>query len=143
MKKFLLTGVACTLVAFFLSFLIHGVILEPYYSTLAARGVFRTPEDAANYSYLMIIAHVLIGFAFAWIFIRGHEPGKPWYLQGIRYAFAIICLSTLPWYLIYYVVQPLSGALVGQQIIYDSVAVMINGLVAAFINKDRAAVPAE
>ncbi|MGD9589265.1 MAG: hypothetical protein AB7Q37_00610 [Pyrinomonadaceae bacterium] len=143
MKKFLLTGVMCTLVAFFLSFLIHGVILESYYSALAVRGVFRTPDESSNYFYLMIIAHVLIGFAFAWIYIRGHEPGKPWYLQGIRYAVAIICLTAVPWYTIYFVVQPLPSALVGQQIIYDSVAVIINGLVAAFINRDRAAIPAD
>lgn len=143
MKKLLITGLACTLVAFILSFVIHGVLLQSYYSALAARRIFRTPDEASTYFYLMIIAHVLIGFAFAWIYIRGHEPGKTWYLQGIRYAVAIICLTAVPWYTIYFVIQPLPSALVGQQIIFDSLAVMINGLVAAFINRDSVAVPTE
>lgn len=137
MKRFLLTGVACTLVAFFLSFVTHGVLLESYYSDLAARGVFRTPEDASGYFHFMLIAHVLIGFAFAWIYMRGVESGRPWYLQGIRFAIAIICLMTIPIYLIYYVVQPLPGSLVTRQIIFDGIGIIITALVAAFINRDR------
>ncbi len=137
MKKFLLTGTACTVVAFFLSFLVHGVLLEHYYSALAAQGVFRSPDEASGYFHFMLIAHVFIGFAFAWIYIRGIEPGRTWYLQGLRFAIAVIFLTTIPMYLIYYVIQPLPGDLVVWQIVLDSMTVMINGLVAAFINKER------
>ncbi len=139
MKKFLLTGIACTVVAFFLGFLVHGVLLEQYYSALAARGVFRTPDEASGYFHFMIVAHVLIGFAFAWIYIRGIEPGRAWYLQGIRFAVAVICLTTIPLYLIYYVIQPIPGELAAKQIVFDGISVMITGLVAAFINKERTA----
>lgn len=138
MKRFVLTGAACTLVAFFLSFLIHGVLLAPYYNTLVEKGVFRSPEEASGYTHFMIIAHVLIGFAFAWIFIRGIEQGRAWYMQGIRFAIAVICLTTIPTYFIYYVVQPLPGELVVRQIIFDSIVVIILGLVAAVLNRDRA-----
>ena len=137
MKKFLITGIACTLIAFFLGFLIHGVLLGSYYTSLAERGVFRTPDEASSYMYLMVIADTFIGFAFAWIYLRGVEAGKLWYLQGIRFAIAVICLMTIPVYLIYYVVQPLPGELVTKQIIFDSIGVIINGLVAAFINRER------
>lgn len=139
MKKFLLTGVACTLVAFFLSFVVHGVLLEPYYADLAANGVFRAPEEASGYFHFMIIAHVFLGFAFAGIYIRGIESGRAWYLQGIRFAIAVICLTTIPIYMIYYVVQPLPGMLAAKQILYDSIVIIINGLVAAFINRERTA----
>jgi hypothetical protein len=137
MKKLLLTGVACTLVIFFLSFVIHGVLLEPYYTPLAERGVFRMPIDANGYMHFMIIAQVIFGFAFAWIYTQGIDKGRPWHLQGLRFGLAAACLAIVPRFLIYYVVQPLPGMLVVQQIVFDSIAIVITGLVAAFINKDR------
>ena len=139
MKKFLITGIACTLVAFFLSVFVHGVLLASYYSELVERGVVRSPDEAASYIHFLILAHVLIGFAFAWIYLRGVESDRAWYLQGVRFALAIICLTTIPGYLIYYVIQPLPGVLVIQQIVYDSIMVIILGLIAAFINRDRSA----
>lgn len=134
-KKFLITGLACTIVAFLGSFIVHGVVLASDYTALAAKGIFRTPEDSAGYFPFMLLAHVLIGFAFAWIYMQGNTPGQSWMSQGIRYAIAIICLTTIPMYLIYYAVQPMPGMTVAKQIVFDAGLVVINGLVAAFINK--------
>ncbi len=138
-KKFLITGIACTVVGFVLSFLIHGVLLNDDYMKLVNSGVFRTEEAAQGLFHFMIIANVLIGFAFAWIYMQGIEPGVVWWQQGLRFGFAAACLAAIPMYLIYYVIEPMPGMLVAKQIVFDTVAMLINGLVAAFINKDRTA----
>ena len=135
-KKFLITGIACTVVGFLLSFLIHGVLLQDDYMKLVSTGIFRTPEAAQGLFHFMIIANILIGFAFAWIYMQGISPGQSWITQGLRFAVAVICLTTIPMYLIYYVIEPMPGMLVVKQIVFDAIAVAINGLVAAFINKD-------
>lgn len=133
-KKFLITGVACTIVAFALSFVAHGVLLHADYSQLP--NLLRTQQDAQSYFLYMTIAHVFMGFAFAWIYRQGISPGVPWYMQGVRFGIAIACLMTIPMYLIYYSIQPWPGSVVAKQIVFDSITFIANGLVAAFINKD-------
>jgi len=137
-KKFLITGIACTVVGFALSFLIHGVLLQDDYMKLVNTGIFRTPEAANGLFHFMIIANVLIGFAFAWIYMQGIESGAEWWKQGLRFGLAAACLAAIPMYLIYYVIEPMPGMLVAKQIVFDTGAMLINGLVAAFINKDTA-----
>lgn len=137
-KKFLITGIACTVVGFGLSFLIHGVLLQNDYMRLVSSGIFRTPEAANGLFHFMIIANVLIGFAFAWIYMQGISTGVDWWKQGLRFGFAAACLAAIPMYLIYYVIEPMPGLLVAKQVVFDTAAMMINGLVAAFINKDNA-----
>jgi len=136
-KKFLITGIACTVVGFALSFLIHGVLLQDDYMKLVNTGIFRTPEAANGLFHFMIIANVLIGFAFAWIYMQGIAPGIVWWQQGLRFGLAAACLAAIPMYMIYYVIEPMPGMLVAKQIGFDTVAMLVNGLVAAFINKDR------
>jgi hypothetical protein len=58
-----------------------------------------------------------------------------WLQQGIRFGIAVALLATIPTYMIYYAVQPMPHDLVHQQIIYDSIAMVIVGIAAAFVNK--------
>ena len=44
-------------------------------------------------------------------------------------------LTTIPTYLIYLAVQPMPEALVVKQIVFDSIAMLIMGVVTAVINK--------
>ena len=133
-KKFWITGIVCTLVAFAAGFVVHGLILGVDYKALP--NLFRSEADVQNYFPFMIVAHILIGFAFAWIYRQGISPGQPWLIQGVRFGIAVACLTTIPMFLIYYAIQPMPGAFVGKQIALDSVATIVNGVVAAFINKD-------
>jgi hypothetical protein len=84
------------------------------------------------YFPLMILAHVLLASAFVWIYSRGVEA-KPWLPQGIRFGVAIALLTIVPTYIIYYVVQPMPGAVVVKQIVFDGILMLILGAVAAFI----------
>jgi len=84
--------------------------------------------------HFMLIAHIIMAGAFVWIYQRGAER-KPWLMQGVRFGVAVALLAPIPMYTIYYVVQPMPGAFVGQQMLYDSILVVILGVVAAFLNK--------
>jgi hypothetical protein len=43
---------------------------------------------------------------------------------------------TIPTYLIYYAVQPMPGALVFRQIVFDTVGIVAMGIAVAWINKE-------
>jgi len=46
-------------------------------------------------------------------------------------------LTTIPLYLIYYAVQPIPGAVVVKQIVLDVIAVVILGIVVAWLNQPK------
>ena len=131
-KRFFVSWLVLFVVWMAGSFLIHDALLGADYAKLT--NLFRTPADAQRYFPLMILAHVLLSGALAWIYARGVEPG-PWLPQGIRFGIAIALLTAVPTYLIYYVVQPMPRALVVKQIVFDTVLIVILGIVAAFMNK--------
>jgi hypothetical protein len=70
--------------------------------------------------------------AFVWIYSRGVEA-KPWLGQGLRFGFVIALLTIVPTYMIYYVVQPMPGAVVVKQIVFDGVLLLVLGAVVAFL----------
>lgn len=128
-----------TLVIFILwmagGFVVHGQLLADEY---LATNLMRPVEEQQQYFVWMIIAHLLMAFAFVWIYSRGRES-KPWLGQGLRFGVAITLLAVVPVYLIYYTVQPLSGMLVVRQIAYDTIVTLILGVVVAFLYRDKAA----
>ena len=107
------------------SFVVHGVLLHPDYMQLT--NLFRTESDAQQHFPLMILAHVILSGAFVWIYSRGAEA-KPWVAQGVRFGIAIALLTTVPTYMIYFVVQPMPGSVVVKQMIFDSALMVILGL---------------
>jgi hypothetical protein len=117
------------------SFVVHGVLLHDDYSKLS--NLFRSEADSQTYFPLMILAHVILAGAFAWIYSRGVEA-RPWLPQGIRFGLAIAALTIVPTYIIYYVVQPMPGALVVKQIVFDGILILILAVIAAFIYRQPA-----
>ena len=118
------------------SFVVHGTLLHADYAGLS--NLFRTEADAQGYFPLMILAHVVMAGAFVWIYARGVES-KPWLAQGIRFGIAVALLTVVPMYTIYYVVQPMPGALAVKQMTYDGVLIVILGAIAAFLNRQKPA----
>jgi hypothetical protein len=129
-KRFLLAWLVVFIAWFLGSFVVHGVLLHDDYKSLS--NLFRPEAEAQKYFALMLLAHVLLSGAFTWIYARGVEP-KPWLGQGVRYGIAIALLTTVPGYLIYYVVQPLPGMLVVKQIVFDGILMLVLGAVVAFM----------
>ena len=100
----------------------------------AAGPVSHTRRMLEAYFPFMLLAHVLIAFGFVWIYQRGKED-KPFLAQGIRFGLAVAVLMTIPMYLIYYAVQPMPSALVYKQIVFDTLGVLLMGIVVAWLNK--------
>jgi hypothetical protein len=129
-KRFLLAWLVVFIAWFIGSFVVHGMLLHDDY--MAAKSLFRPEAEAQKFFPLMILAHIFLAGAFVWIYARGVEA-KPWLGQGIRFAIAVIFLTTLPLYLIYYVVQPMPGATVVKQIIFDGILILILGAIVGFM----------
>lgn len=129
-KRFLIAWVVILIAWFLGSFLVHGVLLAPDYKALGA--LFRADADAQQYFPLMILAHVMLSGAFVWIYARGVES-KPWVAQGIRFGIAVAFLTTIPTYTIYFVVQPMPGAVVLKQIVFDSALMVVLGVIAGWL----------
>jgi hypothetical protein len=137
-KRFLLAWLVLFVAWFIGSFIVHGLLLHADYAQLS--NLFRKEAEAQNFFPLMILAHIIMSGAFVWIYARGVEA-KPWLGQGIRYGVAIVLLTTVPLYLIYYVVQPMPGATVVKQIVFEAILVLILGAIAAFMYRDATVKP--
>ena len=133
-RKFLIAWPAVFVVWLAGSFVIHGLLLHPDYAALP--NLFRTEADSQRFFPLMLLAHVIMSGALVWIYSRGAEP-KPWAAQGVRFGLAIALLATVPTYLIYYVVQPMPGAVVAKQILFDGILDILLGLAVAFLYRPR------
>jgi hypothetical protein len=129
-RKFIIAWIVILIVWFLGSFLVHGVLLGADYKALGA--LFRTDADAQQYFPLMILAHVFLAGAFTWIYARGVEA-KPWLGQGVRFGVAVAFLTTIPTYLIYYVVQPMPAAVVAKQIVFGGLLMVILGVIAGWL----------
>ena len=129
---FAMSAVALTVLSLLIGFLIHGFLLGPEYAKLAS--LFRPDAEQAQHFVFMILAHVCIGVGMTWIYRQGREA-KPWLAQGVRFGLAVSLLAVIPMYLIYYAIQPMPGALVAKQIVFDVIGIVIMGVVAAWINQ--------
>jgi len=96
-RKFVIAWIVLFVAWFLGSFVVHGVLLNADYLRLGM--LFRAPADSQRYFPLMILAHVMLAGAFAWIYARGVER-KPWLGQGVRFGIAVAFLTTIPTYLI-------------------------------------------
>jgi len=115
-----------------LGFAIHATLLGADYAALPS--LMRPAAEAEQYMGYMIAAHVLIAIGFTWIYVRGKE-NRPWLGQGIRFGLAVAVVSTIPMYLIYHAVSPFPLDLVVKQIVYDTIGVVVMGIVVAAINR--------
>jgi hypothetical protein len=135
-RKFVIAWIVIFVAWFLGSFVVHGVLLNADYLRLGT--LFRAPADSQRYFPLMILAHVMLAGAFAWIYARGVEP-KPWLGQGVRFGIAVAFLTTIPTYLIYFVVQPMPVETVVKQIVFDGVLMVILGALAGWLYRDGTA----
>ena len=135
-KRFVISWVILFVAWMVGSFAVHGALLSADYKAL--HGLFRSESDAQVFFPLMVIAHVFLSGALVWIYSRGVEA-KPWLAQGVRFGIAVAFLTVIPTYIIYYVVQPMPGATVVKQLIFDGILTVLLGMVVAFLYRSRTA----
>ena len=131
-RKFVISAVAVFVAAMLLGFLVHGAILGKEYAQLT--GIMRSEEAAMKLFGLMILAHVIYAIGFTWIYMRGREA-RPWLGQGARFGLAVALIAVIPLYMINYVVMQFPSDVVAQQIVFDTIATVILGIVVAWINR--------
>jgi hypothetical protein len=134
-KRFVIAWVVIFVAWMLGSFVVHGTLLHADYAKLP--NLFRPEADAQRYFPLMILAHVIMAGAFVWIYARGAES-KAWLGQGLRFGLAVAFLTVVPTYTIYYVVQPMPGAHVVKQIVFDGILALILGAIVAYLYRDQA-----
>lgn len=130
-KRFLIAWIVVFVAWMAGSFVVHGVLLGPDY---AATGIMRSETESGRLFPLMLLAHVILAGAMVWIYARGVDDG-PWTGQGVRFGIAVALLTVVPTYMIYYVVQPMPGALVVKQIVFDGILLVLLGVLVAFLHR--------
>ena len=132
-KRFWISGVVMTIATMLLGWLVHGFLLAGDYSSLVGT-IMRSPEEASGYLHWMLVADVCIGFAMTWIYRQGIDAGKSALSQGLRFGVAVALLTVVPQFLIYYAVERLPAALVHKQLIFDSLRMIVLGVLVANLN---------
>lgn len=135
-KKFVISSLVMAFAALMAGFVVHAVMLHGDYARLPT--IFRSEADSQGYFGYMLFAHLLIGIGLTWIYRMGHQAGKGVVAQGLRFGAAIAVVSTVPTYLIYYAVQRLPSDLVAQQIVFDTICMLLLGMLVAWLNKTPA-----
>lgn len=137
-KRFLVSVVVLFVASMACGFLVHGTLLAGEYTKLANAGVYRTPEQAQPLMVFMLVANLAYSIGLTWIYRMGRD-NRPWIGQGLRFGLAVATLTTIPTYLIYYVVTPMPSDVVAQQIVLDLIVNVALGMLTAFINRDPVA----
>jgi hypothetical protein len=136
-KKFLIAWLVIFVAWMVGSFVVHAMLLHNDYMQLPS--LFRPEADAQQYFPLMILAHVILAGALVWIYAQGVQD-RPWLAQGVRFGIAVALLTTVPTYMIYYVVQPMPGMVVLKQIVFDGILMVILGSIVAALYREPARV---
>jgi hypothetical protein len=131
-KSFWISVVVVFVMSMALGFTVHGLLLADDYGRLAS--LFRSPADQQRHFPFMFVAHALTAFGLVWIYSRGKE-NKPPLAQGVRFGLAMAMVVVVPKFLIYWVVQPMPHALALKQIVFDTVGMVLIGIVVAHLNK--------
>jgi hypothetical protein len=135
MKKMGLTIIVVFLVFTALSFVIHGVLLQPLYQQTPQ--LLRAEQDAQQHMIFMLLGFLVFSVAFVWIYGRGLEV-KPWLGQGLRYGLAMWLIASVSRYLIYFAIQPWSGAVVALQIGLELIMMLLLGITVAALYRKPA-----
>ena len=138
-KRFWICGTAVSFTALLLSFLIHGVLLAPDYAQLAA--TYRDARDGARQLPWVLLAHALLGFAMTWIFSQGFAREGHVLRQGLRFGLAMALVAAVPAALLAYAAQPLPGVFVAKQIALGVASMLLLGLLLAWLQPRRRALP--
>lgn len=136
-KHFWISGLVMTIATMVLGWVVHGFLLADDYTALVGT-IMRSPEEAGGYVQWMLLADICIGFAMTWIYRQGVTGGGT-LGQGLRFGVAVAFLTVIPQFLIYYTVEMLPAGLVQKQLAFDSMRMILLGMLVAQLNRRPAA----
>ncbi|HST44857.1 MAG TPA: hypothetical protein VLK29_06500 [Luteimonas sp.] len=138
-KRFWICCMVVSMAALTLGFLVHGIVLRADYLALAP--LYRTQPDASARAGWILAAYGSIGIAMTWLYVRMPAADTTAGWRGMRFGASIAMVSFVPWHLLAYVGQPLPAALAMKQVALDVVAMLLLGLLLAWLQPERAELP--
>lgn len=130
-KTFWIGYIAVFVVAQALGFLIHEVMLESTYQSLAA--VFRPEAEMMSKMWIMFLGGAVSLLLFCYIFTKGYENRG--IAEGVRYGALMGLFISIPIALDQYVVYPLTSFLMQIWLVAGVLTFVILGAVFAAIYK--------
>jgi uncharacterized membrane protein len=130
-KRLLIAFVAVYVVGQILSYLIHGVWLQPTYAALAS--VWRPEADLQSKMWIMYVTSAFFSFFFCYVFARGYE-GKG-LAEGVRYGAIIGLFFGISNSYDSYVIYPIPYSLALSWFLSTFASCVVLGIVSAAIYK--------
>lgn len=128
-KKLWFGFVAVYFIVFALDALIHGIILDPIYSSDALKSVWRSDMESKMWIYPVL--SIFFSFFFTLIFSKGYE-GKG-IAEGIRYGIYVSLMMNIPMAYGAFVSYPIPYSLALQWFLYGTLEFIIAGVVLSLI----------
>ncbi len=131
-KQFMISVFVMFVATMVVGFVVHATLLAADYAALP--NLYRSNEESQNYFHYMLLAHVLMAIGLTWVYRMGRDD-SPWVGQGLRFGVAMVILMVVPIYMIYYAVQPMPEILAVKQILFDTVGMLLQGVLVALLNR--------
>ncbi len=126
-KRFFLAVAAVFVVHEVLGFIIHQVLMTPFYQETYS--LWRMPEEI-NLGLIYLVAAIW-SLLFTYIFTKGYEGKGP--MEGIRYGLLVGLLISVPMAFATYAVQPITLSMAMAWFVYGTIQVVACGLAAALV----------
>ena len=134
-KRFWICGIVVGAAALILGMLVHGVLLRAAYQAMAA--LYRTQAPANAHAAWILPAYLLLGLAMTWLYRRMPASDGVELARGARFGLAIALVSFVPWHMLAFVAQPLPLSLMLRQVVLDLVAMVLLGMLLAWLQPHR------
>ncbi len=134
-KRFWICGIVVGAAALILGMLVHGVLLRADYQAMAV--LYRTQAQANAHAAWILPAYLLLGLAMTWLYRRMPASDGVELARGARFGLAIALVSFVPWHMLAFVAQPLPLSLMLRQVVLDLVAMVLLGMLLAWLQPHR------
>lgn len=139
-KRFLICGIVVAAAGLILGFAVHGLLLRADYQALAP--LYRTQAQANAHAAWILPAYLLFGLAMTWLYRRMPASDGVDLGRGARFGVAIALVSCVPWHMFAFVAQPLPLSLMLRQVAFDLLAMVLLGMLLAWLQPHRRALAA-
>lgn len=134
-KRFWICGIVAAAAALMLGAVVHGLLLRADYQALAE--LYSTQEQANARAAWVLPAYLALGLAMTWLYRRMPASDGVDLGRGARFGLAVALVSYVPWHVLAFVGQPLPLSLMLRQVAFDLVAMVLLGMLLAWLQPHR------